>query len=78
MGRRIIDQMRANWAPDPPGWGQRERELSRQLAAQANAEMMARFAPLTRENAQAAIDWQSARIKALMVEHGLDRPAYGA
>jgi len=32
---------------------------------QANAEMMARFAPLTAANVQEALDWQATRIREL-------------
>lgn len=42
-----------------------DRIKRRKASEQANAEMMARFAPLTAENAQAAVDWQEARIKEL-------------
>jgi hypothetical protein len=43
-----------------------ERVRRATASKQANAEMLAKFSPLTAENAQAAVDWQEARIKELL------------
>jgi hypothetical protein len=51
--------------PDQPGDAARRR-AERALRSQANAEMMARFSPLTTENADAALAWQDARISELL------------
>lgn len=50
--------------PDAPG-AVDERIRRRAAGEQANAEMMARFAPLTPDNAAEAIAWQDARIREL-------------
>lgn len=53
--------MRANMRPGAA----EERIRQRKACEQANAEMLARFAPLTTENAMEAIAWQDARIDEL-------------
>lgn len=50
--------------PDAQG-AAAERIAHRKAGEQANAEMMARFAPLTADNIAAALTWQAARIKEL-------------
>jgi hypothetical protein len=45
-----------------------ERIQRRAAGEQAHAEMLAKFSPLTPANAEEAIRWQEARIKALMTE----------
>jgi len=50
--------------PDKPG-AAAERVRLAAAGKQANAEMMAKFAPLTAANAKEALDWQEARIREL-------------
>lgn len=61
VGRAVRDSMR----PDPPGAAE-ERIRARHAGEQANREMMAKFAPLTADNAGEAIKWQDARIRELL------------
>lgn len=58
--------VRENMRPDQPGAAE-ERIRVRAAGEQANREMMARFAPLTAENAGEAIAWQTQRISELLV-----------
>jgi hypothetical protein len=54
-GRLLRDLARDRATPTDPA-------RHRAIGEQANREMMERFAPLTAENAQAAIEWQERRI----------------
>ena len=56
--------MRVMAAESPEGAARRIKR--REVGEQANREMMARFAPLTPENAHEAAVWQSGRIEELM------------
>ena len=63
-GRLLRDKWRD--AADESPRREAERVRRREAGRQANAETVARFSPLTVDNAQEAIDWQDKRIAELM------------
>jgi hypothetical protein len=54
----------SNGDPDKPGDAAKRIAL-REAGEQAHREMLEKFAPLTAQNARAAIDWQERRIREL-------------
>lgn len=62
--RRIQDLQRAAWRPDQPGDGE-FRIAQRANGRRAHAEALARFGPVTVENAGEFVRWQQARMTQL-------------